>query len=174
MRWIRFLILLFIITLLDSGNVINIIATPGLHIRPDLLLIMLVFFAGNCNTTDAVLASFLIGLAADISGEVGVMGPYTVSFGIFGSLICQLRKVIIMKRIFYQALAVMLVGLLSAILANVLTMFKVGPGVSNVHWIILWTSVYSAGVAPILWMALSLMSDGLGLRQFQQARVSRR
>ena len=70
--------------------------SPLLFISRHRKLIALVFFAGNCNMYDAIITSFAIGLAADISGPV--MGPYTLSFTLFGSLISQMRKVIITKK----------------------------------------------------------------------------
>ena len=38
-------------------------------IKPDLLLILLVFFALRSNSTDAIVASFAIGFAADLSNS---------------------------------------------------------------------------------------------------------
>ncbi|MBW1869979.1 MAG: rod shape-determining protein MreD, partial [Deltaproteobacteria bacterium] len=88
LRWIRFLVFLLLATLLNAGNVLNTISVTGLHIKPDLLLIALVFFSINIATTDAIAASFAIGFAADISS--GTMGPCMIAFGVVGSFISQL------------------------------------------------------------------------------------
>ena len=108
MRWIRFTIVLFIMTLLNSGNVLNIISVSDLNIRPDVLVILLVFFAVNCRTIDAMVISFAIGFAADISGTC--IGPYTITFGLLGSMISQMRKVVIMKKMMHQAMAIFFIG----------------------------------------------------------------
>ena len=43
MRWIRFTILLVIVTLLNVHSVMDMIALGPMNIRPDLLLILMVF-----------------------------------------------------------------------------------------------------------------------------------
>lgn len=90
MHWIRFTILLLVVTLLNAGNLLNVISVSSLNITPDLLLILLVFFASSCAGPEAIIASFAIGFARDISGQV--MGPAFVSFGVFGSLIWLLCR----------------------------------------------------------------------------------
>ncbi|MBN1127059.1 MAG: rod shape-determining protein MreD [Sedimentisphaerales bacterium] len=165
MRWIRFLFILLIITVLDAGNLLNIIATPGLHIRPDLLLIAMVFFASHLETTNAMTVSFLLGFVADLSGELSIMGPYTISFGIFGSLLCQLRKVVLVRRMLYQALTIFVMVLLIRGLAQLLLMLKTQHVGANVY-IVLWgTAAYSAVFGPFAWMILSGLTDWLGLRE---------
>ena len=91
MRWMRFSIFLLVVTLLNAGNLLNTISVSSLNIRPNLLVILLVFFAGSCPGFEAITASFAIGFAADISGPV--MGPAFLSFGLFGWLLRQLRKI---------------------------------------------------------------------------------
>ncbi len=87
MRWMRFSIFLLVVTLLNAGNLLNTISVSSLNIRPNLLVILLVFFAGSCPGFEAITASFAIGFAADISGPV--MGPAFLSFGLFGWLLRQ-------------------------------------------------------------------------------------
>ena len=111
MRWLRFLIVLLICTLLNAGNLLNTVSVSSFNIRPDLLLILLVFVAINCETSDAIIASFIVGFAADISGSA--IGPFTVGFGVVGLMISQLRKVVIMKRMVHQAAAIFVIGLIA-------------------------------------------------------------
>ncbi len=174
MNWVKFILLLLVFALLDAGNLINVIATPGaLHIRPDLLLIMLVFFAGSSGATEAILISFIIGLAADISGEAGIMGPFTISFGIFGSIISQLRRVIIMKKMVYQCLAILIFGLAAGGLAQLLICLKTGQYASNLPVVVAGTAAYSAVIGPLIWIPLTALSRFV-TRQYSSRQRSRR
>ena len=163
MRWTRFAILLLIVTLLDAGNLLNLIAVPPRHIKPDLLLIMLVFFAANCETADAILISFLIGFAADLSGERSVMGPYTVSFLVFGALLAHIRKVIIVKRLVHQFSAIFVTALLARGLAQLLIILKVGPSLIDPLVVLSATALYSALLGPWFWIIFSLLYGWLAV-----------
>jgi rod shape-determining protein MreD len=82
MRWFRFSLFVIAVTLIQAG-LVDIISL--VNVRPDLLLILLVFFAIYCDTTEAIISSFAIGFAADIIGSA--MGPQMISFGLFGTLL---------------------------------------------------------------------------------------
>ena len=172
MKWARFIIVLLVFMLLDSGNLLNLIAMPQMRVRPDLLLIMLVFFASHCSPGDAIAISFMIGFAADVSGESWTMGPYLISFGIMGSLLCQLRKVVIVKSIVYQALAIFATGLIAGTLSQALTVFKTGDGPMNLYSAVLGTACYSAAVGPVVWLAFAALKDWLQVEhsQYGQSR----
>jgi len=172
MRWFRFSILLLFLTLLDAGNLLNSISLSGFNIRPDLLLILLVFAAINCETSDAIIASFAIGFAADISGSA--IGPFTISFGLVGSLISQMHKVVIMKRIVHQAAAIFVTGVVVGVLVQFLTFFKTGETASNVYIIVLGSCFYSALVGPVIWLGLSLLSGWLGVSKHRYGRIAGR
>ncbi|HIJ67135.1 MAG TPA: rod shape-determining protein MreD [Planctomycetes bacterium] len=172
MRWFRFSILLFFFTLLSAGNLLNSISLSDLNIRPDLLLILLVFLAVNSDTTDAIIASFAVGFAADISGSS--IGPITISFGLVGSVISQMRKVVIMKRMVHQASAIFVAGAISGVLIHFLTFFKTGETASNVYVVVLGTCLYSAVAGPVIWVALTGLSVWLGVRKHRFGRYSGR
>ena len=40
MRWVRFAILVLVVTLLNAGNALNMISVGSANIRPDLLLVL--------------------------------------------------------------------------------------------------------------------------------------
>jgi rod shape-determining protein MreD len=169
MRWLRFSFFLFFLVLLNAGNLLNTVSLSSFEIRPDLLLILLVFVAINCETSDAVTASFVIGFAADISGAA--MGPYTVSFGLAGSLISQLRKVVIMKRVVHQASAIFVTGLVAGLLVQLLTFFKTGETASNVYVVLLGSCFYSGVIGPVIWHGLLAVSGWLGVRKHRFGRL---
>ena len=162
MRWIRFTILLVAVTLLNIHSVMDIIAIGPMNITPDLLLILLVFSAINCNIHDTIAVSFLIGFAADISGHA--MGPSTIVFGMIGSMISMIRQVVIMKRMIHQGLAVFVVGLFSGLLIEFLTLLKTGQAASSLFSVVFKTSLYSAIVAPFFWLLLSILLGWYGTK----------
>jgi rod shape-determining protein MreD len=147
MRWFRFAVFILVITLLQS-SLVDVVALT--NIKLDLLLILLIFFAIYCGTTEAIITSFTIGFAADIIGPV--MGPQIISFGLFGTLLAYLHRVITIRRMPYQSLAISIIGLLAGALALFLTFLKGQPTASNTFTILVGTCLYSAIVGPFLFL----------------------
>ena len=141
MRWLRFAVLILTVTILQKG------VLARWDNKPDLLLIMLVFSATYFITSDAIMGSFLAGFAADLIGSPMPMGPHMISFGVFGTLLAYLNRVIAIRRMPYQAMAIFVMGLLVGVLTHLLA----GESLSrNVLTAVLVTSVYSAFVGPFL------------------------
>ncbi len=172
MRWIRFFVFLLLGALLNAGNILNVISVSSLHIKPDLLLITLVFFAINISATDAIVASFVIGFAADVSG--GTMGPCMITFGVLGSFISQLQRVVVMKRMIHQATAIFVIALVAGGMVQLLWSFKTDEPISNVYRMILGGAAYSAVAGPLVWMFLSRMALWLGAQPRRHSRLSHR
>lgn len=149
MRWARFAVLILITTVLQAG-LVDILAVTRLNIKPDLLLILLVFFAVYCNTTDAIIASFAIGFAADLIGRA--IGCQTLSFGFLGTLLAYLHRVIAIRKMLYQSTAIFIVGLLAGILTYFLSLMKGMAAVPQIWAFLFWTSLYSAAVGPFLFL----------------------
>ncbi len=144
MRWYRFVVLVIIAALLQAGFLAR------LSVKPDLLIILLVFFAVYCKTTDAIISSFVLGFAADIIGFT--MGPQIISFGIFGTALAYLRRFISIGKRPYQSLAILVVGFLSHCLAHLLTFLKGQPVPQNIYTLLLGTAIFSAAVGPFLFL----------------------
>jgi rod shape-determining protein MreD len=144
MQWFRFAVLIVIVTVLQAGVLAN------LDIKPDLLLILLVFFAVYCNTTEAIIASFVIGFAADIVGYA--MGPQTISFGLLGTALAYLHRVIAIRKMVYQGLAIFVTCLLAGVLAHLLIFLKGQPASPNIYTVLFGISLYSAIVGPFLFL----------------------
>jgi len=149
MRWVRFSFFLLIVTLLQAG-MLDAFAVSSLSIKPDLLLILLVFFAVFCPTADAIITSFVIGFAADLIWWT--MGPYTISFGLFGTLLAYLNRVVVLKSRCYQAAVIFLVGLFAHLTAHFLSLVKMSAGGQDVFKTVLWTCLYSALIGPFLFL----------------------
>ncbi len=157
MRWFRFVVLVCLTTIIQASFLVN------LNIKPDLLLILLVFFAiyqpppvrnrvtGNpSQVSGAIITSFTIGFAADIIGST--MGPHIISYGIFGSTLAYLHRYIAIRKIPYQFLAVFVTGFLAGALAHVLTLLKGQPAAPHVISVLFGTSLFSALVGPFLFL----------------------
>ncbi len=150
MRWFRFASLILVVTLLQA-SMVDMLALA--NVKPDLLLVLLVFFAIYCDTPHAVITSFVIGFAADIIGPT--MGPQMVSFGILGTLLAYLHRVIAIRTMPYQSLAISVVGLTTSILALFLTFFKGQHTMPDIYTALLGTSLYSGIIGPFLYLPLA-------------------
>ncbi len=149
MRWFRFAVFICLVTVLQA-SLVDIIAVTHLNIKPDLLLILLVFFSIYCNSSEAIITSFTIGFAADIIGSA--MGSRIISFGLFGTLLSYLHRVITIKKMPYQSLAIFITGLLTGVVVHFLTLLKGQPAEPNVYVALFWTSLYSSLVGPFLFL----------------------
>jgi rod shape-determining protein MreD len=154
MRWFRFAGIVIVVMLLQAG-LVDVVAIAS--IKFDLLLILLVFFAVYCSASDAIITSFAIGFAADTIGSA--IGPQTISFGLFGTLLAYLNSIIAVRRMPYQSLVIAVVSLLSGTSALLLTFLKGQPTPPNAFLILLGTSLYSAAVGPYLFLPLLWLTN---------------
>jgi len=161
MRWFRFALLILAVTVLQKG----LLARWGS--KPDLLVILLVFFAIYYNTSDAIISSFTIGFAADLVGSPMPMGPQMISFGLFGTLLAYLHRVIAIKRMPYQALAIFATSVLTGVMTHLLVYITEGESVAaNIYTVVFVTSLYSSIVGPFLflpsawWMRIKIARFG--------------
>ncbi|UCF00357.1 MAG: rod shape-determining protein MreD [Planctomycetota bacterium] len=151
MHWFRFAVFVLIVTVLQAG-LADIVAVTNLNIKPDLLLILLVFFAVYCNTFEAIITSFVIGFAADIILFGFPMGSRMISFGLFGTALAYLNRVVTIKKMPYQSVAIFITALLAGTLAHLLDSFRGQTTASNVFAVIFGTSLYSSLVGPFLFL----------------------
>ncbi|MBN2136528.1 MAG: rod shape-determining protein MreD [Sedimentisphaerales bacterium] len=149
MRWFRFAILIVFVTVVQAS------VLPNLEVSPDLLLILLVFFCIYCEPNEAIITSFAIGFAADLIGSpmpLMPMGPQTISFGLFGTLLAYIHRVINVRKMPYQALTIFITALLAGVLAQFLAMLKGHVIVSNIWGMLLGVAIYSGLVGPFLFL----------------------
>ena len=144
MRWFRFAVLVLLATVLQASFFGN------LNIKPDLLLILLVFFAIYCNTTEAIITSFTIGFAADLIGQT--MGPQMISFGLFGTALAYLHQVIALRKMPYQAIVIFITALLAGSMVYLLNSLKGEPTPPNIYAALFGIALYSAIVGPFLFL----------------------
>jgi rod shape-determining protein MreD len=148
-QWLRFAFLLCLVAVLQA------ILSAHFDPRPDLLLVLLVFFAVYCDTSEAIITSFTIGFAADIIVIGPAVGPQIITFGLFGTLLAYLHRVIAVRKMPYQAVAIFLTGLAAGTAANLLARLKGQPPGPNIYKLLFATSLYSAIVGPFLFLPLA-------------------
>ncbi len=150
MHWIRFTILILIAAIVQS-SLVNVLALTDAQIKPNLLLVLMVFFAIRCPAQEAIVSAFLIGLFADLIGAG--MGPQLLAFGIIGSLISEVRHILVMRHIPQQMIAVFAAGLLCGLVSLILFRIKGCPVPTQTGHLILWQPLYSAALAgPLFWL----------------------
>jgi len=146
MRWLRFALLILAVTVIQKGLLARWSS------KPDLLIVLLVFFAIYYNTSEAIISSFTIGFAADLVGSPMPMGPHMISFGLFGTLLAYLNRVIAIKRMPYQALAIFVTSILTGILAHLLAHITGEPFPGKIFVVVFVTALYSSIVGPFLFL----------------------
>ena len=73
-------------------------------------------------------------------------------FAIFGTLLAQLHRIITIKKMPYQSLAIFITGLFSGVLIQFLTLLRGQPAEFSVYAALFWTSLYSGLVGPFLFL----------------------
>lgn len=147
MRWFRFAALILVITILQTA-LIN-----SMPINPNLLVILMVFFAVFSDSKDAIITSFSIGLAADLIGPG--MGTLTLSFGLTGSLLAYLNRTIAIKKMTHQAVTIFIVTIAIAFIAHFLIMIKSQITAENIYTSVIAPAVYSGIIGPFVFLPVA-------------------
>ena len=150
MRWVRFAMLVLFTALLQAG-IVDILSLTNLNIKPDLLIILMVFFAVFSNTRDAIITSFTIGFAADII-STSAMGSRMLSFGVCGTILAYFTRLIVIRKMPHQALIIFLTALFTGLIAHLLNAMKIPQTPDYIYTAILGMAVYSAAIGPFLFL----------------------
>ena len=140
MRWIRFVVLICLATIAQAGFLSNY------SLRPDLHIILLVFFAVFSTTSDAIITSFVLGFTADLIGRS--MGTQMICFGILGTALSYLNRVFALRKVPYQVISFFLITLLAGFLTNTLNSFKHVGTIENSD--IIKTAICSGIIGPFI------------------------
>jgi rod shape-determining protein MreD len=161
MRWFRFAVLVLIVSVVQAGFS-GMVTVVHQNARPDLLLILLVFFATHAQGRDAVATSFAIGLAADLANPAaGFMGPRILSYGLLGTLLSDLNGVLSVRRMGHQAVAIFVVGVFACLLSLALERLRGPLSTAGLDGNLYWQPLLSAIIGPFLfwpvawWMQIS-------------------
>jgi len=156
MHWIRFIILILIAAIVQT-SLVGVLALTEAQIKPNLLLILMVYFAVHYSAQEAIVSAFLIGLFADLIGAG--MGPQLLAFGVVGSLISEVRHILVMRHIPQQMIVVCLAGVLCGLISFMLFKIKSCPLPTHALHLILWQPLYSACLAgPLFWVLQQITS----------------
>jgi rod shape-determining protein MreD len=161
MRWLRFTFLVIVVAVLQISTAMNVLELTDLRIRPNMLLVLLVYFAIYCDGYDAVIISFALGFAGDIIG--GVIGPHFISYGIIGAALAHIREVILLKSTRQQALTIFITGVLTEAVALMLTGLKVSGLAKAGAREIIAVAVYSAIIWFLIKWFISMTGKWLGV-----------
>ena len=165
MQWAKYAVLILAATVVQA-DLIEIIAVG--NVKPDWLLILLVFFAIHRNTTEAIITSFTIGFASDLIGFPALIGPWMISFGVLGTTLAYLHRVIAIRQIPYQAAAIFIVGILAGILAHLLSSMRGQSSGANIYGVIFGTALYSALLGPFLFLLSAWWMNIKTTRRFKK------
>lgn len=150
-KWFWFAVLVILAMLIQSAMLSNLV------FKPDLLLIMLVFFAVRFSTFDAVITSFVLGLASDLIGTSPV-GAGAAAFGAAGVILAYLQRSVSLRSPVFAGAAIFFAGLFAGTTIYLLSVLKTGSA-GNLANSALWTSLYSAVAGPFLLPALKWFAD---------------
>lgn len=166
MNWFRFGILVLCLAVLQAG-IMGLFAIGS--IKPNILIIAMVFFAIYANTNEAIICSFVLGFTADIIQTAAPMGPQILSFTIIGSLLAQMNRYIAIRKMPFQSLTILIIGILVGYCSYLLNLFKDQPPVPGLFGYLFLSSLYSAVVGPFLFLPLSWMMR-IKLNRFSRIR----
>lgn len=166
MRWLRFTLLLTVLAILQAGFV-DIISI--LSVKPDILIAALVFCAIYFHTNQAILTSFAIGFAADLSIGGYIVGSYTLAFGLVGCILAYLCRYIVLKRMPYQAFAIFITAFIAGCLAWVVADLRSTPGPLDPYGNLLWQCLYSAVLGPFLFLPFAGVMN-INLHEFVKSK----
>jgi len=163
MRWIPFVILIYVAVLLQ-------VALASLPVRfsltgniaPDLLAIIAVFFALSVrDPRDAMMAAWSLGLAMDLmicgmGGIVTAVGPMAIAYAMASGVIFRVREAFFRERALARALLTLLFCIIvHSMWVTMQTILALGwsawwPGIARA----IGMSIYTALIAPFVCMAL--------------------
>jgi len=176
MRWLPFFILAYITLGLQLG-VGEFASYRGA--APNLVLVLVVFIAGNAPRDTALMSSFLLGLFQDVI-STQPLGLHALAYGVAGLLVAGSRQVAYSGHPLTHFFLTLGVGLLTAIIFWIHGLFRppgtpldLGSGEvlpalrpsAGLHFL---SAVYTAFLAmPLLWL-LSKTKPVLGFRTARQ------
>ena len=137
------------------------IAVTSLNIKPDLLLILMVFLAINTGGSEAIILSFAIGFAADLIDLP--MGHCIISFGLAGSVLSYIRNYIMIKRMLRQSVAIFAAGILVGLLSLLLVFLKGHSVAAGASLVLFAEALYSAVLGPYICSMFTAVARWTGI-----------
>lgn len=174
MRWIPFVILLYI------GAVMQTTIAPMIEIhdiRPDLLIILAVYYALYAPRYDALLACWCTGFLIDLTSisyaTHSNVGVHAVGLGVAGILIVGLRDYTIQDSPLTQMLYCLATKLFVASIMILHMIYVLDTEGVAIRFLAVgcWEAVYTGLMAPYAFWMLRRMRDSLGLAPARRLRM---
>lgn len=170
MRSFRYAVFILAVAVLQASHLLDLIAVTQFRIKPDLLLVLMVFFAIKCGPAEAIILVFATGLAADIIDPP--LGPHIISFGLLGSLLAYVRNFIMIRRMLRQSIVIFITSILTSIVGQLLAFMKAQPISPNIYSLFFGNALYSAILGPYLCSMFSAVAGWMGiLRRYRFGRA---
>lgn len=164
MKWAPFILLLFVAMILQGGNWLNFICIGSCNAKPDLLLILLAFYAVSAESYRAVIAAFIIGFASDVVSLP--MGPDMISYLFIGLLLSSARNLLLFNNMILQCILIFIVSALTYLFTEALTLLaepSIAFGSCFLSKLFIG-SLYSAVVGAFICQGLLWIHRSLGVR----------
>lgn len=159
MKWGPFIILALIALVLQT----SVASWVQIHsVRPDLLLVLAVFYALWGPWPEGAIAAWLLGLLADLH-SLDRIGLHALCFGLAALAIVYVRQVVFRDHAVTQIAITFVFAVLVHLLAGAYRSWG-GSGEAGVFTPALLTGVYTAIVAPYVHWLLLRLGRWTGLR----------
>ncbi len=142
------------------------------HVPPSFLLIAAVYYGFRWPTSEAGIAGWALGLAADLTSD-GPIGPHSLTFALVAMIASRLRNVLMTDHPLAQVLATGLLGWLAYSLTFAYLAWRggwaawpFGMSIRGAGWVALYTAV----LAPYLFWLLERLVPILGLQPHARRR----
>jgi len=174
MSWIAFGILLYLVTVVQTA-LVPFLAVQG--VRPDLMIILAVFYALSARSADALIACWIIGLAMDLTSQsysaAANVGVSALTLGLVSLLPVALRDLTFRDSAVTQLLFTFLVKLLAACLVglHLVCVTDRRERLSDILWAALYAAIYTAILAPYVHGILHRLRGPLGIGTTRRLRV---
>ncbi len=166
MRWIAFLILIYVATVFQT-TVAPFIAIHG--VRPDVLIIVAVYYALMAQRYDAFIAAWGIGLMVDLTSlgfrTYSNVGICAVAYSIAAMMMVGLREYTFratpVAQVLYCFGAKLFVS--AAVIAHMSVVADQSVAIGGLIALAVWEAAYTAVIAPYVCWVLKRLQPGLGL-----------
>ena len=162
MRWLTFLICAAVVLTLQAA------VAPRLElmgIRPDWVLVVVVFFALHARVPDSILGAWMIGFCADLL-TIERFGLLSVSYGLTAVFIVSIRDYVFITSTVTQAVVTLVAGLRlrTAWMVYRRNLYDVPETIAfDLVTQVCLASLYTVAWAPLIQRPLLHMSRRLGL-----------
>ncbi|UCC29469.1 MAG: rod shape-determining protein MreD [Phycisphaerales bacterium] len=162
MRWLSFILLAATALTLQSA------IAPRFElfgVRPDWLLVVVVFFAMHAPPRDAAIGAWIVGGCADLM-TIERLGLMALTYTLVAVVVASVRNYVFRDRALTQLLLTLVMSVLARLAWTVYSRLLYDPGQAllvDLTLQVLMASVYTAVWAPVLHKALLRMSRVFGL-----------